>query len=47
MARCVPLAEDKAQRDRYADDAIAMYRAAIAAALPNWNDTTGDPDPFP
>jgi tetratricopeptide (TPR) repeat protein len=35
IARCVPLARDKAERDRYADEAIAVYRAAIAAAVPD------------
>jgi serine/threonine protein kinase/tetratricopeptide (TPR) repeat protein len=47
MSRCVPLARDSAERDRYANGAIGTFRVAIAAASRNTNHAAGDPDPFP
>src|SRR4029077_4054735 len=47
FALCVPIAREAAAKKRYADEAMAAMRAAVAAGWSNASHTARDPDLAP
>jgi eukaryotic-like serine/threonine-protein kinase len=47
LSRCVPLAKEKAERDRYIIAAIEMLRSVIAAVPSDADPAAGQLDPYP